>query len=384
MVVQGFAKDTGSANVYCVNEVARALREYAGAEVTVLGDTLKQTKAGLDWKRHPVFAAKKIKNWPIMDPNASEECYLQIIAELEKTEYDAILVSHMPYDAVLAAVRAKKKYPKTVLMLYELDPITYEIDRARKSLGRYLYFMRERAERKTFKACDVLLHMECNRAKYSQSEYDKYTDKCVYLDFPLIHDLGIVETQPRELGGATVKLLYTGKLMEHFRSPEYLLKTIVAAHEQIDLEIAFFSNGNCETMLQEYAEKYPFIKQMGFVERERLESEIDSCDCLVNIGNKISDMLPSKLLNYIETGKPIVHIQNQAKDACLPYLERYGSAVVISEEDPVERSAGRLAEFLRLHYGQMTGSERIVREFAKNTAEYSARTIVEAIRERIK
>ena len=50
------------------------------------------------------------------------------------------------------------------------------------------------------------------------------------------------------------------------------------------------------------------------------------------------EMLPSKLLSYIETGMPILHIQKQENDACIEYLNKYELAAVIRENDQVEMS----------------------------------------------
>ncbi len=381
LFISGFSSDADSANVNCIREVVQALQRDPGFEVTVTGEVLKVQRANIDWRKNPSFMVRKILHWPVIDPVASDECYRQIVKELDQKKYDAMIVSHMPYDAVLAAVKAKKRYPQVHLMLYELDPITYEIDKKRNSLGRYLYFMRKIAEKRTYSACDTILHMECNRQKYSSQKYKDFSEKSVYTDFPLIHDMGIEGQSPIKYENQLVRFIYAGKLMRHFRSPEYLLKVFSEIKKSINLELDFFSNGDCESIIEEYAHNNGYIQQFGYVDKATLTNAIDGCDYLINIGNKYSDMLPSKLLSYIETGIPILHVQNQANDACIAYLERYKNAVIINENDPVEDSADKVVKFIRSAYKARVGSGEIIRQFHKNTPEFSAGVITKRIRQ---
>lgn len=379
LFIKGFDEEMNTPTVACTNEVIAALCKVPGVEVKITGGVLNGEQAHVNWKRHPVFMVRKIIHWPAIDPDAVVECYDQICRELEKTHYDAMIAMHMPYDAVLAAVHAKKKFPDVKLMLYELDPMIYEIDRHRKSIGKYLYFMRVWAERRTYNICDTILQMESTKEKFNNKKYSKYSKKIMFLDFPLVHDRGLHEQSAKEYRGQPIRLIYAGRLMSQYRSPEYLLKVLTLVHEKVNIEVMFYSNGNCEDMLGEYSKKYSFIHQMGHVAREDLEIRMRECDCLINIGNQMSDMLPSKLISYIETGMPIVHLQKQENDACVEYLDKYKLSVMINEKDPVEASAENLSVFLQRNYGRRLSSDFIVSQFPHNLPEYSAKKIVEII-----
>ena len=374
LVIPGFSINYDSANWICLRELLHAFKSYSDITVDIAGCTLEKGAAAISPKT-PILYLRKIWNWPVMNPNASQWCYQEIVDALSKDSYDAMLVMHWPYDAVLAAVRAKKKFPKVKLWLYELDPITYEIDKQRNSLGRYLYFMRVLAEKRTFKACDKIFHMESNRKKYSHKKYDRYRSKFEYLDFPLIHHIENKQQNGSLYEGQTVRLIYTGKLMSHFRSPAYLLNVFAEAKKEMDLAVQFFSSGDCEPDIAVFSKNHPWVKQRGYVDKETLAMEMKNSDCLINIGNKMSDMLPSKLLTYIEMGMPILHVQNQQNDACVPYLEKYDLALIINENDPVGVSAEKLVAFMRNSFGKRLSSDWIVNTYFKNTAEYSAEYI---------
>ena len=107
--------------------------------------------------------------------------------------------------------------------------------------------------------------------------------------------------------------------------------------------------------------------------------EIENSDVLLNIGNKISDMLPSKLLTYIETGKSILHVKNQPNDACIAYLERYSLSQVIDESESIQTSAEKVVAFLVKNYGKRLSSKEVVERFKKNTPEYSAEIVYQCM-----
>ena len=64
---------------------------------------------------------------------------------------------------------------------------------------------------------------------------------------------------------------------------------------------------------REFHEKYSdFINEhvtiVGKVTKEKALQYLWQADVLVNIGNRVENMLPSKVLEYISTGKPVLNI----------------------------------------------------------------------------
>jgi hypothetical protein len=45
-------------------------------------------------------------------------------------------------------------------------------------------------------------------------------------------------------------------------------------------------------------------------------------DILLHIGNNTPTQIPGKLLEYMATGKPMLHVYYIDDDGCLPYLEK--------------------------------------------------------------
>ena len=66
-------------------------------------------------------------------------------------------------------------------------------------------------------------------------------------------------------------------------------------------------------------------------EGRRLQNE---ADVLVNLGNRMANQMPSKVYEYLGSGKPILHLAANREDPVLPLLARYPLALVRFDADP--------------------------------------------------
>lgn len=86
-------------------------------------------------------------------------------------------------------------------------------------------------------------------------------------------------------------------------------------------------------------------------EGRRLQNE---ADILVNLGNQVANQLPSKLYEYLGSGKPILHLAARPDDPALPLLARYPLALVRFDADPAPA-----ARWLREVQGQRLAYESV-------------------------
>ena len=63
---------------------------------------------------------------------------------------------------------------------------------------------------------------------------------------------------------------------------------------------------------------------------------IRSSDILLSIGNNESPMMPSKIYEYVSTGKPIIHFYTWDSDPCIAVLEKYGNALLIDSRKDID------------------------------------------------
>lgn len=221
--------------------------------------------------------------------------------------------------------------------------------------------------------------MECNRKKYSNVKYSKYFDKFSFLDFPLIEHTERAENRTEKYDGSLVKLLYTGALDNTYRSPYYFLEVYNLISKNLSVEFHLYAKGNSIPKIEEMYKQNSSIKSFGYIPKKELERKIEEADYLINIGNKFSSMLPSKILTYFMTGKPIIHIKSQETDSSIQYLEKYGLFLIIYESDPVEKSAKKLMDFIKNNYHKRLSSTYVENKFEHNTPKWNAKQILKVL-----
>ena len=220
--LNGFGINSTYPNSICSKNVISALKNQTDISIDIVCDGIVEEIPERDWKRNPVYMIRRIFKWPSCNPDVETVCRRELLNILRMGKYDCIFVPHKPFETVLSACKIKKIYPDIKVFIYALDPIANEVD-ANNGIGKYLFFLSEKAERKVFRTADHIFHMECNCRKYTGNKYKKYLDKFSYLDFPLIESASNEECQGKDYSGDTIKMIYTGLLNDTYRSPDYFL-----------------------------------------------------------------------------------------------------------------------------------------------------------------
>ena len=58
-------------------------------------------------------------------------------------------------------------------------------------------------------------------------------------------------------------------------------------------------------------------------------------DVLLHVGNAVDSLMPSKILDYISSGKPILNICKIPTCPTLPLMERYPLGMTVNESDEI-------------------------------------------------
>ena len=177
---------------------------------------------------------------------------------------------------------------------------------------------------------------------------------------------------------------FFGSLYREIRNPRRTAELFSAAGEGIEMRFVGRLVDGTE------AELFPAGHTCRVTGEKRgadLEEEYREADILVNIGNAVTNQMPSKIFEYISTGKPIVNIYQSGECPTLRYLEKYPLALNIPETDleicPAE-SAERLRNFCLEKKGQRVSAEEIIRLYRENTYEALAEKLLEAAGEAVR
>jgi hypothetical protein len=279
-------------------------------------------------------------------------------------DYD-VFIPVCAYYETYAAVKkyVRKSGVKGRIVVYQIDPLTGN--------GSY------RKE-----SYDARLKMETDMAKTAASivttDIVKEEKKCLKIDtkavfpleFPVVTDrtggaLRIAD------GDAEIKCVFAGYIHKKIRDPEYtfnLFSKLVLPR----IRLYILGSGE-EDLVGRYNTAYPerFI-QVGMVPLQQSLDYIRDADILVNIGNNAINFVPSKIFDYISTGKPIINFYKNGNCPTLKYCNRYENALLIYEGDDVEHQIGRVEAFILKKLGREISYAQIEREFLPCTADYVA------------
>ena len=105
---------------------------------------------------------------------------------------------------------------------------------------------------------------------------------------------------------------------------------------------------------------------------------ISNAQVLISIGNANTDMVPSKIFEYMATGKPIIHFYSTERDSCIQYYKKYPLSLLIKEDNSyMQDNADRIIEFISKVLGKTLQYKEVESMFPLNTPVYTVRIINE-------
>jgi glycosyltransferase involved in cell wall biosynthesis len=334
-VVYGYTgRKSSNANAICAKRIIDNLKLQA--DITVITDT---DRAGGCANKindngvsvYEIFAGNVGNNaflWPVNRFYNAWVCSATkfAIQHLNRIRYDLVIsVSYPFWTSNIAKNISKALHAKW--FLYELDPYYFNQVNKRSKLSKSLAYIREVTAFQ--KADKILLTNELYNQYIQEAKFATFKDKFVKIGIPALDDIAYSETKVRH--DPKPRLIYAGAFYDHIRKPDYMLRLLLDICSRHNFKLLLYSKG-CEETLNRYKRLYNgYLDICGFIEPERLYESLCASDFLVNIGNTVTNQVPSKLFEYMATGKPIIHFYSMDNDTCLPYLANYPLHISIKE-----------------------------------------------------
>lgn len=234
----------------------------------------------------------------------------------------------------LAALRFKKKHPEVKWMSFFYDPYSpHYIYYKYKLLKPIWKILNRKKEQEIYDTADAVL-LSSELYKFIPLHFRINPAKCYPLLYPL-NDLHCSRSKEDAQSSVTCKLIFAGMFYKKIRNPEFALSTLSKV-SGIRFDI-FVGKGECEDIINNYDTES--IHREEYVNHERyLEMICNEYDVLVNVGNVSTLQAPSKMLELLSTGKPILNFYF-AKDSQYDMIEKYplGLNIRFHEEGAVEK-----------------------------------------------
>lgn len=277
-------------------------------------------------------------------------------------DYAAIVAVCAYYDAAEALARYKRQYGlRAATAMYQVDPLSenriYQCDNAQE-LWQY--------EQELYNTFDRVFVTPVSFEEKKQAGWD--LSRVEPLEFPLtFYDGEQIAPGTRE----EIKCVFAGYLYGNIRDARFTLD-LFSKFKDPNLHLYMIGKGQ-EALLQSYENgalkgRLHLLGEMPSAECDELLAD---ADVLINIGNTVTNQVPSKLFHYLGFGKPILNTVCSTACPTLPYTNRYPLAYNITETDMVtDELAAQAENWLHEHYRQRRSTKQISELFEACTPRF--------------
>lgn len=298
-----------------------------------------------------------------------EKAILKQLYKINAQNYDVIIAvgaDHVSINAVLKYKATINGSFKAVLIQYDPLAENFELQHCGKEklikLEKYIY-----------ENCDFIFSAPYI-LKHKSSEW--LSEKVFTTELPAIIKRSTDSYKENEF----IDCVYAGDFYKGIREPNFMLK-LFSLFENQKIRLFVLSSGE-KQLLQHYADNE--LKDRLFIIGRVPEAEcndwLNKADILVNIGNKINNQLPSKVLNYMCFGKPILNLY--AIDDCpsLPYFEKYPLTINANMQDNISPVIAKSIEKQITDFsGKTIPFDTVEKEFITCTPNYVTESILKGI-----
>lgn len=317
-----------------------------------------------DWKRKYLYPAVS----KAVDKNGYSDAISSMILTEEirrldaERHFDVLFTMSEPFVSTLSAL----SFPKKKRILYIMDPPAQVCGGADTAY-------RQKMLPEMLRKQDFILTTPFIREALLQNGLEQADKKTETVGFPMITPQTV---QPRPVDGEKIKLLFCGWLYSDIRSPQYFLDIVSRLDERFEVT---FMGRECETLLDRFPiETKATIITLPQQPYETALQAMADADILINIGNSVPVHMPSKTLEYINTGKPMVNFYKIPDCPTLYYTQRYPLCLNLFEaEKDVNLAAQTFTDFCLTQKGKTLDHTWIEQEYADCTPQYIAQIILD-------
>lgn len=292
-----------------------------------------------------------------MPVGATKELQAKLSGLCAHNQYDWVVSVSYPFANHLAVLKAR--LPGVKVALYNFDPYwnnqSYAPDKAER---------RAKEEAAAYKRADCIFCTPEQLPDYQGEPFAEVRDKIFPLHYPNFVPPRVERESAIRFDPNEISLLYLGTIYGGIRRPDTLFELFqeaVQKEPRLHLYVIGKKYGaDADRYLVEYGQRLKGrLTVCAPVPPEETADLLRQADVLVNLGNTMRNQMPSKLLEYMASGKPILNICARTDCNTLPYLQRYPLALQCFSSGHAQ--AQQLAAFCCNAKGQSVPWETLAR-----------------------
>lgn len=263
----------------------------------------------------------------------------------------------------------KRKQLNCKWIFYMIDPFeSHEYYRSISAVKKLREIQHEIMEK-----CDGIVATDLIYKDTAEWESKEILKKITVLGFPKIVEPHYVSCDDDiEMDKSKINIVCTGSKNEKERNSDY---TMQICKSLADRNIIFHFVGIGWTTEDKVIDHVCYYRKRSYQAVLNLQQ---NADFLLNIGNKSSNQLPSKILEYISTGKPIINIYKNENCPTLNLLKGY-DALNVFEKLPIYVAKQVVLDYIYLKREKCL-FESIEKEYYQYTAKFVARNMLQVIK----
>lgn len=271
--------------------------------------------------------------------------------------FEGIITVGLPFTAHLVGFALKKRFPLVHWHMDIEDPFCFSKEFFVNNFRLYDR-LNHRIEQKAFQKADTIsLTVQSAREQY-ETIFPESKSKISII--PPLFNLPESAEKTEWFDQEKIHLAYFGAFYEKVRSPLILLliiKQLVQKSSSRTSTLHFHIFGEIDPktkrVFEEFSELSPLFTFHGLVDRAKVSQAMKAVDFLINIGNTTPYHLPSKSVDYLMSGKPIINICQNQSDTFKNFLKSYPLIVNIEGwKEDYETASNTMAEFIRKNKGR--------------------------------
>jgi len=248
-------------------------------------------------------------------------------------DYDLLISVSLPFTSHLVAYSINKSKKRKWIMDIG-DPFYLKKDAPENN--KYLFsYLNRHFENKFYNSADNVLFTHYESMKYHTNVFNVLDGRSSVLP-PVYRINQGGRTIEFDYAKRPIKIAYFGVLTAGVRTPDNCIGFINNLRIK-DLEIHWYMNEDSRQMVKKIDNKYINHIFHEMVPRaEALNLMSSEYHALLNIGNGNPFQLPSKVIEYISTGKPVIHFSEINDDPAELLLNERSNVIIISKKSDLE------------------------------------------------
>jgi len=253
-------------------------------------------------------------------------------------EYDCIISVSLPFSSHVAAFIINKNKKKNWIIDIG-DPFSLKT----KALENNIYIYKKLNfyfENKFYKLASqiVFTHLE---VALQHIEKFKIDENKILIGNPIssFNENIFLQSKNYDYSSLPIIIGYFGILTKGVRSPEETIKFF----KDSEIQFNWFTNQDSKNFVLQTNFDLANHKFFEIVDRdEALKKMSSSMHCLLSIGNLNSSQLPSKVIEYVATGKPVIHFAEIKNDPVIKFADIFKNLIVINKDSKLSQTLDQL------------------------------------------